>query len=135
MKEILEKFFWLFSEWVAKMQEANQTEALSKFTEASKLAEDIKKEANKEIDLEKFFDSEKWQETLKKYVDIYISWSSLWDVLNDIKTAMAGISTLTKAVEDIKKEKEQDDELLSKTLDDVLDKVEVLSKKTFSKIN
>jgi hypothetical protein len=45
MKELLEKFFNLFGEGVAKMQESKTEEAIKKFKEASDLTSDIQKKA------------------------------------------------------------------------------------------
>ena len=101
MKEYLEKFLNLFSEGVAKMQDWKESEALEKMVEASAMTEDLikKSEETKEVDLQKFFEGDEWKETLKKYVDMYLSWNDMSDLIKQIKELAWTSETLTKAVE------------------------------------
>ena len=110
MKELLEKFLWLFWEWVAKMEESNQEEAIKKFKEASEMTESLNKKAEEtqEVDLKKFFESDEGKETLKKYADLFVSASTLQEVMEQVKEASNQIEDLKKQVEDLKKEKETD---------------------------
>lgn len=130
MKELLEKFLWLFSQGVEKLQEEKSQEAIEKFAEASKMTEDLLKKSEtptEEVSLAKLLESDEWKESLKKYVDLYISDSTLSDLIEQIKEATATIAEL-------KKEKEKDDEIVSKTLDNVLDRIEKVEQTAVSSI-
>jgi len=129
MKELLEKFFNLFGEGVAKMQESKTEEAIKKFKEASDLTSDIQKKAwESEEQLKKFFDSDEWKETLKKYVDMYLSANDVSSFVAQVKELAWNTDTLTKKVEELEKEKKSDDEVLSKTLDEAIDRLETVEK-------
>jgi hypothetical protein len=61
MKELLNKFFGLFSEGIKNLEENDTSEALKKLKEASNLSVEVTEKAeNFESEkLQKFFDSEK----------------------------------------------------------------------------
>lgn len=129
MKELLEKFFGKFSEWVSKLETKEVTEAIQKLKEASELSPEIlKKSEETEVTLEKMLDSEQGKEAIKKYVDIYLSAQDTKDLLEQIKVLSGVTETLTKKVEELEKTKACDDELLTKTLDNSIDRIETLEK-------
>jgi len=131
MKELLEKFLWLFSEWVSKMEEAKTEEAIKKFKEASEMSESLTKKAeenSQEVDLKKFFESDDWKEALKKYVDMYLSANDISSFVAQIKELAGSTETLTKKVEELEKQKEKDDETVSEALDKTMDEVEEIKK-------
>lgn len=127
MVELLQKFLWLFKEWVTKLEEDKQEEAIKKFKEASDLSKDLEKEAWKTSEsLQKFLLTDEWKEILKKYVDLYISASDVRTLKDEINLLIDKVETLSSTVEKFQKEKESDDETLSKTIDETLDRVEKL---------
>lgn len=128
MKEILKKFSSLFSEWVSKLEESKQEEAIAKFKEASEIFSDIQKksEENNEVDLKKFFESEEGKETLKKYADLFVSDS-------DTKWLLDQIKVLSWKIEELEKQKEKDDSVVSETLDKTIDRIEELESSVLNK--
>lgn len=141
MKELLEKFMGLFKEWVSKLESQDLEESIKKFKEASELSPEILKtsEENKEIDLKKFFESEDWKEALKKYVDMYLSAGDVTEFMKQVKELAGNVDTLTKSVKSLQDEKVKDDEVVTKTFEETLDRLEVvettLSKTRTSKID
>lgn len=130
MKELLEKFFGLFSEGLDKLEEDNKEEAIKKFKEASEMSADLtkKSESKEEVDLEKLFNSDEWKEALQKaYASLNISDSNFQDLLAQLTEAQDNLKEL-------KKEKETDDKLVSKTLDSILDRLEKVETAKVSKI-
>lgn len=121
MKELLTKFFSLFSEGLEKLESKNTEEAVEKFKEASALTENISKTS------EEMVEKTTIEEEVKKYVDMYISAENVTDLKEQIKT-------LTEAVEDMKKTKETDDESISKAVNDLVDRLEKVEKVAISKI-
>ena len=125
MKELLEKFFWAFTDGISLLKEDKSDEAIKKFEEASEMKASITKEASKESlseeNIEKYFETDKWKESIKKYVDMYMS-------SNDVSSFMDQIKELTWDVEKIKKEKENDDKTVSDALDSTIDRVESIEK-------
>ena len=79
MKELLEKFFGVFSDGISLLKEDKSEEAIKKFEEASEMKAELSKEVEDETettseeDVKKFFESEQWKEAIKKYVDMYLS--------------------------------------------------------------
>ena len=130
MKELLEKFLGLFGEGVSKLETKEITEWIKKLKEASELSTEIlkKSEETKEVGLEKLLDSEKWKEAIKKYVDMYISTQDVSDLMEQIKVLCWDVTVLTKQVEELEKQKNSDDEILSKTIDSTIDRIESLEK-------
>lgn len=137
MKELLEKFLGLFSEGVAKMEESNTEEAIKKFKEASEMSQSLKKKAEDsgEVNLKKFFDSESWKEALKKYVDMYLSASDVSSFMEQVKELAWSTETLSKKVEKLEKQKEDDDKTVSEALDKTIDRVEELEKTLETKVS
>lgn len=125
MKELLEKFFWVFTDWISLLKEDKSDEAIKKFEEASEMKASITKEASSESlseeDINKYFESDDWKEAIKKYVDMYMS-------SNDVSSFMNQIKELTWEVEKIKKDKENDDKTVSEALDSTIDRVESIEK-------
>lgn len=130
MKELLEKFLGLFGEGVSKLETKEITEWIKKLKEASELSTEIlkKSEETKEVGLEELLDSEKWKEAIKKYVDMYISTQDVSDLMEQIKVLCWDVTVLTKKVEELEKQKNSDDEILSKTIDSTIDRIESLEK-------
>lgn len=130
MKELLEKFFGLFSEGLDKLEEDNKEEAIKKFKEASEMTTDLtkKSESKEEVNLEKLLNSDEGKEALQKaYANLNISDSSFQDLITQITGAKENLKEL-------KKEKEADDKLVSKTLDSILDRLEKIETAKVSKI-
>ena len=125
MKELLEKFFWVFSDWISLLKEDKSDEAIKKFEEASEMKSELSKEVWEENtsdeNIKKFFESENGKEAIKKYVDMYLS-------SDDVASFMWQIKELTWEIEKIKKEKETDDKTVSEALDDTIDRVEKMEK-------
>ena len=125
MKELLEKFFWAFTDGISLLKEDKSDEAIKKFEEASEMKASITNEASKESlseeNIEKYFETDKGKESIKKYVDMYMS-------SNDVSSFMDQIKELTWDVEKIKKEKENDDKTVSEALDSTIDRVESIEK-------
>lgn len=132
MKQTLEKFQNIFLEGLEKLENEKIEEAIKKFKESSEIFSEIldKTEEKTDIseDLEKFFESESWKETLQKYVNLYLD-------TNDIKSLKSELETLNKNFDELKNEKEKDDELISKTFDEVLEALEKIWGVTISKID
>lgn len=125
MKELLEKFFWVFTDWISLLKEDKSDEAIKKFEEASEMKASITKEASKESlseeDINKYFESDDGKEAVKKYVDMYLS-------SNDVSSFMDQIKQITWDIEKIKKDKESDDKTVSEALDSTIDRVESIEK-------
>ncbi len=125
MKELLEKFFWVFTDWISLLKEDKSDEAIKKFEEASEMKASITKEASKESlseeDINKYFESDGGKEAVKKYVDMYLS-------SNDVSSFMDQIKQITWDIEKIKKDKESDDKTVSEALDSTIDRVESIEK-------
>lgn len=127
MKELLEKFLWVFSEGVNKLSEGNEAEAIKKFTEASEMSESLTKKAeeDKEVDLKKFLESDEGKESLKKWADLYLGDADLPGLLKQLKE---GQENLTKKIEDLEKEKKEDDQVIEKALNDQGGEIDELKK-------
>lgn len=121
MKELLTKFFSLFSEGIEKLEANNQDEALVKFKEASNLTEEVTKTS------ENMIEKTELETEVKKYVDMYISADNVTDLKDQLKA-------LTEAVETIQKDKETDDEAITKAVNDLVDRLEKVEKFAISKI-
>lgn len=121
MKELLTKFFSLFSEGIEKLEANNQDEALVKFKEASNLTEEVTKTS------ENMIEKTELETEVKKYVDMYISADNVVDLKDQLKT-------LIEAVETIQKDKETDDETITKAVNDLVDRLEKVEKFAISKI-
>lgn len=125
MKELLEKFFWVFTDWISLLKEDKSDEAIKKFEEASEMKASITKEASKESlseeDINKYFESDYGKEAVKKYVDMYLS-------SNDVSSFMDQIKQITWDIEKLKKDKESDDKTVSEALDSTIDRVESIEK-------
>jgi len=127
MKELLEKFFGVFSDGISLLKEDKSEEAIKKFEEASEMKAELSKEVEDETettseeDVKKFFESEQWKEAIKKYVDMYLS-------SDDVTNFMWQLKELTGDIEKIKKEKEEDDKTVSEALDSTIDRVESMEK-------
>ncbi len=125
MKELLEKFFWAFTDGISLLKADKSDEAIKKFEEASEMKASITKEVSKESlseeNIEKYFETDKGKESIKTYVDMYMS-------SNDVSSFMDQIKELTWDVEKIKKEKENDDKTVSEALDSTIDRVESIEK-------
>ena len=136
MKELLNKFFWLFSEGIKNLEENDTSEALKKLKEASSLSVEVTEKAeNFESEkLQKFFDSEKWKEVLEKYAEVFISAFDAKELREEIKTMSENIENLTKDFKEIKKEKEADDIVISEALEKTLDRLETIETGLVSKI-
>lgn len=132
MKQTLEKFQNIFLEGLEKLENEKIEEAIKKFKEGSEVFSEIldKTEEKKDIseDLEKFFESEAWKETLQKYVSLYLDTSN-------VATLKSELDALTWNFNELKKEKEEDDALISKTFDEVLEVLEKMWAETVSKID
>lgn len=122
MKQILEKFQNVFLEGLEKLENENIKEAVEKFKEVSELFPNIL-EKSEEMDLEKtlkkFFESEFWEKTLKKYTQNLENW----------------LKNLQKDFSELKKEKENDDKVISENLEKIFDTIENISSRWVSKIN
>lgn len=136
MKELLNKFFGLFSEGIKNLEENDTSEALKKLKEASNLSVEVTEKAeNFESEkLQKFFDSEKWREVLEKYAEVFISAFDAKELREEIETMSKNIENLTKDFEKIKKEKEDDDIVISEALEKTLDRLETIETGLVSKI-
>ena len=136
MKELLNKFFGLFSEGIKNLEENNTNEALKKLKEASSLSVEVtdKAESFESEKLQKFFESEKWKEVLNKYAEFFINASDAKELREEIKTMSGNIENLTKDFEEIKKEKEADDIVISEALEKTLDRLETIETGLVSKI-
>lgn len=136
MKELLNKFFGLFSEGIKNLEENDTSEALKKLKEASSLSVEVTEKAeNFESEkLQKFFDSEKWKEVLEKYAEVFISAFDAKELREEIKTMSENIENLTKDFKEIKKEKEADDIVISEALEKTLDRLETIETGLVSKI-
>lgn len=136
MKELLNKFFGLFSEGIKNLEENDTSEALKKLKEASSLSVEVTEKAeNFESEkLHKFFDSEKWKEVLEKYAEVFISAFDAKELREEIKTMSENIENLTKDFKEIKKEKEADDIVISEALEKTLDRLETIETGLVSKI-
>jgi len=136
MKELLNKFFGLFSEGIKNLEENDTSEALKKLKEASNLSVEVTEKAeNFESEkLQKFFDSEKWKEVLEKYAEVFISAFDAKELREEIKTMSENIENLTKDFKEIKKEKEADDIVISEALEKTLDRLETIETGLVSKI-
>lgn len=136
MKELLNKFFGLFSEGIKNLEENDTSEALKKLKEASNLSIEVTEKAeNFESEkLQKFFDSEKWKEVLEKYAEVFISAFDAKELREEIKTMSENIENLTKDFKEIKKEKEADDIVISEALEKTLDRLETIETGLVSKI-
>ena len=127
MKELLEKFFGVFSDGISLLKEDKSEEAIKKFEEASEMKAKLSKEVEDETgttseeDVKKFFESDAWKEAIKKYVDMYLS-------SDDVTNFMWQLKELTGDIEKIKKEKEEDDKTVSEALDSTIDRVESMEK-------
>ena len=125
MKELLEKFFWVFTDWISLLKEDKSDEAIKKFEEASEMKASITKEASNESlseeDINKYFESDDGKEAIKKYVDMYLS-------SNDVSSFMDQIKQITWDIEKLKKDKESDDKTVSEALDSTIDRVESIEK-------
>lgn len=121
MKELLTKFFSLFSEGIEKLEANNQDEALVKFKEASNLTEEVTKTS------ENMIEKTELETEVKKYVDMYISADNVVDLKDQLKA-------LTEAVEAIQKDKETDDEAITKAVNNLVDRMEKVEKIAISKI-
>ena len=127
MKELLEKFFGVFSDGISLLKEDKSEEAIKKFEEASEMKAELSKEVideeetTSEEDIKKFFESDDWKEAIKKYVDMYLS-------SDDVTNFMWQLKELTGDIEKIKKEKEDDDKTVSEALDSTIDRVESIEK-------
>ena len=136
MKELLNKFFGLFSEGIKNLEENNTSEALKKLKEASNLSVEVTEKAeNFESEkLQKFFDSEKWKEVLEKYAEVFISAFDAKELREEIETMSKNIENLTKDFDKIKKEKEDDDKVISEALEKTFDRLEIIETGLVSKI-
>lgn len=136
MKELLNKFFGLFSEGIKNLEENNTSEALKKLKEASNLSIEVTEKAeNFESEkLQKFFDSEKWREVLEKYAEVFISAFDAKELREEIETMSKNIENLTKDFDKIKKEKEADDKVISEALEKTFDRLETIETGLVSKI-
>ena len=103
MKELLEKFFWVFADGISLLKEDKSDEAIKKFEEASEMKASIKNEVLNENtskeSISKYFESDDWKESIKKYVDMYLS-------SNDVSSFMYQIKELAWDIEKIKKDYE-----------------------------
>lgn len=141
MKELLEKFIGLFKEGVSKLEANDLTESIKKFKEASELSPEVLKKAEEtnEVDLNKFFESDAWKESIKKYVDMYLSAQDVTDFMKQVKELAGNVSEVSKKVEELEKQKKSDDEIVVKTFENALDRLETveetLSKTRTSKID
>lgn len=142
MKELLEKFMGLFKEWVSKLEANDLSESIKKFKEASELSSEVLKKSEEdggEVNLDKFFESDAGKEAVKKYVDMYLSASDVTDFMKQVKELAGSVDTLNKTVDSLKEEKVKDDEVVTKTLETTLDRLETveesLSKTRTSKID
>lgn len=136
MKELLNKFFGLFSEGIKNLEENDTSEALKKLKEASNLSVEVTEKAeNFESEkLQKFFDSEKWREVLEKYAEVFISAFDAKELREEIETMSKNIENLTKDFDKIKKEKEDDDKVISEALEKTFDRLEMIETGLVSKI-
>lgn len=136
MKELLNKFFGLFSEGIKNLEENDTSEALKKLKEASNLSIEVTEKAeNFESEkLQKFFDSEKWKEVLEKYAEVFISAFDAKELREEIETMSKNIENLTKDFDKIKKEKEDDDKVISEALEKTFDRLEIIETGLVSKI-
>lgn len=125
MKELLEKFFWVFADGISLLKKDKSDEAIKKFEEASEMKTSITKEVSNdntsEESISKYFETDSWKEAIKKYVDMYLS-------SNDVSSFMDQIKQITWDIEKIKKEKENDDKTISDPLDTTIDRVESIEK-------
>lgn len=123
MKELLEKFFWVFTDWISLLKEDKSDEAIKKFEEASEMKASITKEVwNTSLEsISKYFETDSWKESIKKYVDMYLS-------SNDVSSFMDQIKQITWDIEKLKKDKESDDKTVSEALDSTIDRVESIEK-------
>ena len=127
MKELLEKFFGVFSDGISLLKEEKSEEAIKKFEEASEMKTELSKEVSEddenisEEDIKKFFESDDGKEAIKKYVDMYLS-------SDDVTNFMWQLKELTGDIEKIKKEKETDDKTISDAFDTTIDRVEEMEK-------
>ena len=138
MKELLEKFFGIFSDGVSLLKEEKPTEAIKKFEEASEMKTKISKEVSDENNstpeenLKKFFESDDWKEAIKKYVDMYLS-------SDDVTKFMEQIKELTWKVKKIETDKKTDDETIEKALNEHWEEIDeikkILSNQRISKID
>lgn len=136
MKELLNKFFGLFSEGIKNLEENNTNEALKKLKEASSLSVEVtdKAESFESEKLQKFFESEKWKEVLEKYAEVFISAFDAKELREEIETMSKNIENLTKDFDKIKKEKEDDDKVISEALEKTFDRLEIIETGLVSKI-
>lgn len=134
MKELLDKFLLLFKEWVEKLSSWEEGEAIKKFTEASEMSSELSKKAdlNIETEIKKFFESDLWKESIKKYADLYVSDSTFTELLDQIKWVSDKNSELEKKVSDLEKEKQNDDKIIEKALNEQWDEIDDI-KKTLEK--
>lgn len=119
MQEFLKKFLALFSEWLVKVKEEKMEEALEKFKEASELTEDLQKKSEEVIEkseLEKFFESDKAKEIFKSLIK-------------------KELEKFSKDLEDLKKEKENDDKTTSEALEDINNDITEVEKNLIAKID
>lgn len=132
MKQTLEKFQNIFLEGLEKLENEKIDEAIKKFKEGSEVFSEILDKTEEKTDisenLEKFFESEAWKETLQKYVSLYLDTSN-------VATLKSELDVLTWNFNELKKEKEKDDKLISKTFDEVLEALEKMWAETVSKID
>lgn len=142
MKELLEKFMGLFKEWVSKLEANDLSESIKKFKEASELSSEVLKKSEEdggEVNLDKFFESDAGKEAVKKYVDMYLSAQDVTDFMKQVKELAGSVDTLNKTVDSLKEEKVKDDEIVTKTLETTIDRLETveesLSKTRTSKID
>jgi hypothetical protein len=71
---------------------------------------------------------------LEKYAEVFISAFDAKELREEIKTMSGNIENLTKDFEKIKKEKEDDDIVISEALEKTLDRLETIETGLVSKI-
>jgi hypothetical protein len=84
-----------------------------------------KAEEDKEVDLKKFLESDEGKESLKKWADLYLGDADLPGLLKQLKE---GQENLTKKIEDLEKEKKEDDQVIEKALNDQGGEIDELKK-------
>ena len=134
MKELLEKFFSAFSDWINLLKDEKSSEAIKKFEEASEMKKDLdtsleKQENKKEVSeeqIQKFFESDDWKEAIKKYVDIYIS-------ANDIGDFLKQFEELKGKLEKLETDKKTDDETIEKALNEHWGEIDEIKKTLLNK--
>ncbi len=118
MKETLQKFFGFITEAVSKFEEGKNDEGLEKLKQATELSKTVLDTADKVENLEKNLEekiSKTAEEQVKKFVDMYLNAENATEFKKEIETLASKLDALAK-------EKKQDDEIVEKTLNELLAK-------------